>query len=485
MEPRREVRRSTERDLYGTTGRGAVNNPNCYEGCGTIFKMTHQGAGWLLSTLYAFTGNADGGGSWQPVTFGPDGTLYGVTDEIHDNGGTVFRLQPPVASCRSSACPWTETVLFSTPGGFTGIDPLAPLIFDSAGNIYGAMYSGGRGGVGYAYELVKSDGWGQQMLHQFTGGAEGGTPGTNLILDSQGNLYGTAEFGGANNYGTVFQLAPQRGWQGTALYNFQNLSDGSRPMGDLIQDNAGNFYGTCEYGGQGSGTVWELFPGNGGWTLTTLYQFAEDGTSNGVTMDQAGNLYGTTFRGGANGVGNVFKLSPGDGGWTYTSLHDFTGGSDGATPSAWSPSTHKAMYMARHYSGDKPAATYAALMAAARSGRSRRKAVAVASCQFRGGRDLKLTYNTLVPYYRRIAASGSGTGFGLSWECPVIAQRSHLAGSLGVGDPAGCPSRLEAVKTSIVQKFAHLSCGIASAVESLMCYKIRRAFLIPRYSAGE
>lgn len=318
--------------LYGTTGRGAVNNPNCYEGCGTIFKMTHQGAGWLLSTLYAFTGNADGGGSWQPVTFGPDGTLYGVTDEIHDNGGTVFRLQPPVASCRSSACPWTETVLFSTPGGFTGIDPLAPLIFDSAGNIYGAMYSGGRGGVGYAYELVKSDGWGQQMLHQFTGGAEGGTPGTNLILDSQGNLYGTAEFGGANNYGTVFQLAPQRGWQGTALYNFQNLSDGSRPMGDLIQDNAGNFYGTCEYGGQGSGTVWELSPGNGGWTLTTLYQFAEDGTSNGVTMDQAGNLYGTTFRGGANGVGNVFKLSPGDGGWTYTSLHDFTGGSDGATP---------------------------------------------------------------------------------------------------------------------------------------------------------
>ncbi len=319
-------------NLYGVTEHGAINYYECYAGCGTTFKLTHKGASWLLSTLYAFTGNGDGGQPWEPVSFGPDGALYGVTGEIENNQGTVFRLQPPVATCRSSACPWTETVLFSTPGGFTGIDPLAPLIFDSAGNIYGAMEGGGRDHQGYAYELVKSDGWRQQVLHQFTGEQEGGTPWTNLIFDSQGNLYGTNTSGGANGYGTVFQLSPQRGWQGTALYNFQNLSDGSSPLGNFIQDSAGNFYGSCQSGGLGTGTVWELSPGNGGWTFTTLYQFIDRGTPRGVTMDQSGNLYGTTFRGGANGVGNVFKLSPGNGGWTYTSLYDFTGGSDGAYP---------------------------------------------------------------------------------------------------------------------------------------------------------
>ena len=118
------------------------------------------------------------------------------------------------------------------------------------------------------------------------------------------------------------------------LYTFQNASDGAVPVGGLIFDESGNLYGTASIGGSGKGgTVYQLTPSNGKWTLTVLYSFTgSGGPYAGLTMDVGGNLYGTTSEDGAYGYGNVFKLSPTNGGWTYTSLYDFAGGNDGKNP---------------------------------------------------------------------------------------------------------------------------------------------------------
>ncbi len=328
--------------LYGTTGSGAVNGPECLGGCGTVFKLSHRGQGWLLSTLYSFQGGADGATPDAPVAFGSDGEIYGTTyygagTGCGGNGcGIAYRLRPPQATCRSSACPWTETNLHSFTGGSDGGHPaFGPLIFDRTGNIYGTTAWGGdHNYYGNVFELESIGGnWVEYVLYGFTGGYDGGSSWSGVISDSQGNLYGTTSEGGIFGYGTIFQLSPtQNGWTETVLHSFNN-SDGYRPMGPVIMDSLGNLYGTTEYGGRANhGTAWELSSANGSWTLTTLYEFADGGEpAAGVTLTPDGTLYGTTTQGGAQGAGNVFKLAPSQGGWTYTSLHDFSG-SDGFWP---------------------------------------------------------------------------------------------------------------------------------------------------------
>jgi uncharacterized repeat protein (TIGR03803 family) len=210
------------------------------------------------------------------------------------------------------------------------------LIFDQAGNIYGTTYLGGSG-HGVVYELTRSgSGWTDQPLYTFSG-PDGSSPSNVVIFDSVGNLYGTTTKGGANGFGTVFELSPAgNGWTEKVLYSFQGNSDGSYPTSGLLLDGSGNLYGTTSNGGTGGGgTVFELTPSGGNWTYSLLYSFA--GTTNcgplpGVTMDAAGNLYGTTLCDGANSDGNVFMLTPSGGGWTYSSLYDFTGGNDGKNP---------------------------------------------------------------------------------------------------------------------------------------------------------
>jgi uncharacterized repeat protein (TIGR03803 family) len=129
---------------------------------------------------------------------------------------------------------------------------------------------------------------------------------------------------------------PGFGWTGSTLYSFQNGSDGGHVGAGLIFDPSGNLYGATINGGTGGGgTVFELTPSNGGWTLKTLYSFTGDfncGPEGTLVMDGTGNLYGTTFCDGANKAGNVFELIPSGGNWTYSSLHDFTGGVDGGHP---------------------------------------------------------------------------------------------------------------------------------------------------------
>jgi len=199
---------------------------------------------------------------------------------------------------------------------------------------------------------IPNDGSGSEnALYSFSGGADPKSPYAGLIFDKAGNLYGTTQMGGANNQGTVFQMTHSQDgtWSEATLYSFTGGPDGGQPSGGLIFDQAGNLYGTTNFGGstycsQGCGTVFKLSPGNGGWTQTVLYTFT--GGNDGrepyarLVADAAGNVYGTTLLGGtvnsycATGCGTVFKLTKTSSGWTESVAYAFAGGTDGASPYA-------------------------------------------------------------------------------------------------------------------------------------------------------
>ena len=329
-------------NLYGTASSGG-------NGYGTLYRLKRSGANWVVQPLYSFS-LTDGSFPEARVIFGPGGILYGTTTYGGTaNQGTVFSLRPPVSACKTALCPWAETVLYGFSGGTDGASPgYGDVLFDQAGNLYGTTSAGGlltcySGGCGTVYELTPSGGgWTESVLYSFgTGGSTDGVfPSNGMIFDSAGNLYSTTFGGGSlgvGGLGTVFQLAPsESGWTENILYDFPGSA--GNPSGGLIFDQQGNLYGVTTTGGSGGGgTVFELTLSSGTWSLTTLYSFTgspECGPYGTLTMDAAGNLYGTTYCAGANGAGNVFKLTSTDGSWTYSSLHDFTGGSDGGYPTS-------------------------------------------------------------------------------------------------------------------------------------------------------
>lgn len=189
-----------------------------------------------------------------------------------------------------------------------------------------------------------------KVLHDFGLGAQlgGSSLYAGLILDEAGNLYGTAEFGGAYGHGVVFRLSPNAsgGWTETVLHSFKGgTSDGATPHASVIRDSAGNLYGTTVGGGGGTcpggcGIVFQLLPAaSGSWTEAVPHRFTggTDGAGpySGVILDGAGNLYGATTAGGAKGFGAVYKLTPGGaGGWKETVLYSFQGIPDGSTACA-------------------------------------------------------------------------------------------------------------------------------------------------------
>jgi hypothetical protein len=161
-------------------------------------------------------------------------------------------------------------------------------------------------------------------------------PFSGVIFDSAGNLYGTNSGGGANSDGAVYELTKSgSNWAYNELYAFTGQTDGSTPEGGLIFDNLANLYSTTALDGSGGGgTAFELSPSGGAWTITVLQDLTGGvpGPLAGLTMDLAGNLYGTSFTGGTSGYGYVFKLTHSGGGWSYSTLYSFTGGTDGANP---------------------------------------------------------------------------------------------------------------------------------------------------------
>src|ERR1039458_2304305 len=271
----------------------------------TLFVSTWAAA--QETVLHSFHNNGtDGFGPYYAgLIFDAAGNLYGTTlyggsyGGAPGTGGTVFELTPAAGGG------WTEKVLYSfgNVADADGANPFAGLVFDAAGNLYGTTYAGGTYRNGTVFELTPAagGGWTEKVLHNFNNnGTDGATPLAGLILDAVGNLYGTTQVGGTYNYGTVFELTPVAGggWTEKVLHTF-NGTDGFEPSAGLIFDAAGNLYGTA-------GVVFELTPvAGGGWTEQVLNNGAGPG---GLIFDAAGNLYGTTLEGGTYGLGTVFEL---------------------------------------------------------------------------------------------------------------------------------------------------------------------------------
>jgi uncharacterized repeat protein (TIGR03803 family) len=243
-----------------------------------------------------------------------------------------------------------ETVLYSFPAGSIGCcggGPTAPLITDGSGNLYGTTPRLGAYDNGSVFEYMPSTG-GYDPLHSFCQDSPSCPDGfdpefSGVIRDTAGNLYGTTAFGGANGCGVVYELSfSVNVWTETVLYNFPPASDNDTnctPLYGVIMDKNGNLYGTTSYGEYTNGTangnggaVFELTKSGDEWTEHLLYEYPY-GSSSGVTMDGAGNLYGI----GANSqdVPFLFKLTGnGQGGWTPTVIYTFTDNNKGNNPMA-------------------------------------------------------------------------------------------------------------------------------------------------------
>lgn len=238
-----------------------------------------------------------------------------------------------------------ETNLYAFTGGNDGSFPHAGVIGDSKGNLYGVTSSGGANHSGVIFELsppAKGEtAWTQTTLYSFTGGNDGSNPQAALMMDAKGNLYGTTYSGGASGNGVVFELAHKKAkgtWTYRTLWSFTGGNDGGVPAGSLSMDSAGNLYGSTTQGGTGVvGTVFELSPNGKKWSESVLYNFT--GNNDGgepmgnVLIGQDGNLYGTTAGYGQFNYGVVYKLTAqGGGNWGFSVLHAFAGGSDGEVP---------------------------------------------------------------------------------------------------------------------------------------------------------
>ena len=321
--------------LYGTTEGGGVIGQHCLAGCGTVFRLTRHNANWIFSPLYNFpiAANPEGG-----ITVSPDGIPFGTTTGGDGQSGTVFNVTPQLSICHSVLCFWNRNTVATFDSNFGFFPQYTDLTFDAAGNIYGTTYDGPYPGGGAMYKLTRSGGtWTPTLLQSFgLSDTDGRHPYSNVVIDQQGNYYATMSTGGTAGLGAVVQVIPGEGvYTNHVLYSFANDANGNTPWAGLIIDAQGNLYGTTHYGGSGGGgTVFELSPSGGQWQFKLLYSFTGSGgpLSGKLTLDANGNLYGTTVLDGLFDTGMVFKLSPSNGSWILTDLHDFTGVSDGRWP---------------------------------------------------------------------------------------------------------------------------------------------------------
>ena len=311
--------------------------------------MSAQSTFQKLFDFDLWDGKSPGG-----VVFDKAGSLYGTAFQGGQNSeGVIFKLTPNADGS------WTRTILHNF-AGLDGAQPLAPLTFDPAGNLYGTTFFGGAsGGYGVVFQLVpNSNGtWTENVLHSFNG-TDGYLPSGGVIFDGAGNLYGTTRGGGSivcgldfNGCGVVYKLTPNSdgSWSESTIHAFCSQTgcrDGWEPIREsLFFDQAGNLYGTTELScppghsnGNGCpGTVFKLSPNaDGSWTESVLHHFCswvscKDGQAPiSLIMDQAGNLYG-----GATNLDApmLFELSPNaDGSWSEKVLHYFPGTNNAPQP---------------------------------------------------------------------------------------------------------------------------------------------------------
>jgi len=362
-------------NLYGTTYSGGRDSGLCQadSGCGTVIQLrppSTRGGSWRESVIYRFGPFAHPAAS---LAIDKAGNLYGTTAYAgQSDNGSVFELKRPT----TPGGVWTKLTLYNFAGGNDGATPVSSLVFDQAENIYGTTEFGGGGpctvfqkgqGCGTVFELTPptrlGGAWKESVLYSFI--PANGYPLAGLVFDVQGNLYGTTAGDQTASFGTVFELAPpaKRGgsWTQTTLYNFGSVqNDGNTPRGGLIVDQKGNLYGTTTAGGSenatqcdglsysGFGTVFELerptVP-DSGWKEKILYSFrgGRDGACPAAALvsDGTGKFYATAASGGSQsgvcaeigGCGTLFELKLSTGGsWSEITLHEFEAGDDGLEP---------------------------------------------------------------------------------------------------------------------------------------------------------
>ncbi len=238
-------------NIYGTTISGGdfAECPIAAGWCGALFKLTHSNGGWTETVPHIFTGGPDGANPIAGLTPDTAGNCYGVAaDGGGSSNGTIFELTPS-----------GENTLYTLSSNAS--DPEGDLIFDPAGNIYGTTAGGANGGAA-VFEMTLSDGWNFTRLYNLGGSLDEDGPRSGVIRDGAGNLYGTAVDLGSNGVGLVFKLTPSDGgWTYTVLHEFATGEGGDFPIGGRVLDAQGNLYGTAEGGGAyGWGVVWEITP---------------------------------------------------------------------------------------------------------------------------------------------------------------------------------------------------------------------------------
>ena len=284
-------------NLFGTTAGGGANS------AGTVFELAKGSSGYTLNTLASFD-NTNGAGPLGGVIADSSGNLFGTSSAAGVyNAGTVFELAKG-----SSGYSLNGLASFNNTNGNS---PIAGVVADSSGNLFGTTLVGGTNNDGTVFELAKGSST-LSTLASFNG-TNGSLPYAGLLADSAGNLFGATGAGGANNDGTLFELAKgSSGYTLNTLASFNN-TNGTTPYGTLIADSAGNLFGTTAGGGANNdGTVFELAKGSSGYALNTLASFSVSNggyPQAGLVADSAGNLFGTTEGGGASNDGTVFEVT--------------------------------------------------------------------------------------------------------------------------------------------------------------------------------
>lgn len=333
-------------NLYGAAAVGGFAGSN-----GILFKLSPPsggGAPWTETVLHAFQGRPDGKVPECRLIMTPNGNLVGTTLEggAHDLGAAFVTL--PSSGHDGPGTVRTVYSFGSTPDD--GVNPNAALL-PGGRSYYGVTFGGGNNNKGTVFQLTPPSGggtWTETILYSFSGPPDAAFPSSELVMDKNGNLYGTTTLGGANDMGAVYQLSPptegEDRWTESVIYSFSG-PDGTLPAGRLQFDSSGALYGTTDGGGAlQEGTVFRLTPpthSDDSWSATVLFSFSGGSTdggnpSAGVTIDKGGRLFGTASTGG-DGIrsgGVIFRLTPptGEGGeWTETVLHSFSG-PDGFRP---------------------------------------------------------------------------------------------------------------------------------------------------------
>lgn len=360
-------------NLYGATTEGGSSSCISVAQCGTVYQLAppaKKGDPWTEIVLYVFKGNAskDGASPAGGLLIDSEGNLYGTTAYGGTGDcvllgtlmgcGTVFEMSPP----KQKGGKWTERVLYSFPTAKQGYLPNGDLVFDNAGNLYGATEFGGGFGTtcngfyqycGEVFELsppkTKGGKWTEKVLHGFKGGTDGANPNGGLVLDTHGAVYGTTFYGGylkgfyceKNGCGTVFRLNPPEKksglWTEDLIHTFKDGSDSQWPYAGVTLDSKGAVYGTTV------STAYRIAPPSkesSHWMLETIYAFPGNGVDpySPLLFDGKGSVYGTTYTcGGEQCSGSVYELSPPErrgNAWNYRLLYGFQGAPDGAQPEA-------------------------------------------------------------------------------------------------------------------------------------------------------